>query len=66
MLDSDKPCPHHWVIDSPDGRHLLPGVCKLCGAVRLNFRATCDDMDTHWKPHIPGLHRAPATYVFEI
>lgn len=26
-------CPHHWVIDSPNGP-TSTGVCKLCGATQ--------------------------------
>ena len=28
-----EPCPHHWLIESPDGE-TSEGVCKLCGATR--------------------------------
>lgn len=29
---------HRWRIAEPDGRKQLPGVCRLCGEVRL-FKA---------------------------
>ena len=32
-LDALMPCPHHWVIDRPNGP-VSRGVCKLCQEVR--------------------------------
>jgi len=32
-LDEFLPCPHHWIIDRPNGR-LSRGVCQLCQEVR--------------------------------
>jgi hypothetical protein len=56
---------HHWIIVSPDGRHFLPGKCKLCGIERADFPASGDDERTHWKPHIPGLGRSEVRYVYD-
>jgi hypothetical protein len=30
-------CRHWWVIESPDGRKMLPGECKWCGERREFF-----------------------------
>lgn len=30
-------CRHWWVIESPDGRKVLPGECKWCGERREFF-----------------------------
>ena len=35
-------CPHHWLIDSPNGS-TSTGVCKLCGAVK-QFRNSDTDV----------------------
>lgn len=66
MLDSDDPCVHWWVLDSPDGHAFVAGTCKKCKAVRDDFRASGDDDKKHWVSHVPGMQRAPVTYIFEV
>ena len=66
MMTQPDECVHWWVIESPDGRHLLPGKCKKCGAERDDFPATSDDDNMHrWHPHVPGMQREPVYYIFE-
>jgi hypothetical protein len=33
---------HAWLIDSPDGRRMLPGTCRICKETR-EFQATNND-----------------------
>ena len=36
---------HHWRIDEPhDGKRLLNGVCRKCGAQRADFKAGDDQV----------------------
>lgn len=39
-------CKHHWIIESPDGRSVLNGVCKKCGIEKQNFKAWVESWDS--------------------
>lgn len=45
-----KPCndgeAHHWLIESPNGKKELRGVCKKCGEVREDFPSSLGEADT--------------------
>lgn len=49
-----KPCEdggaHHWIIESPDGRRMLPAKCKKCKAVRLYPSSIEEDPIARSKP----------------
>jgi len=66
MTQPDE-CPPHWYVIEPphDGKRLLDSKCKRCGHER-QFPASGDDERTHWVPHVPGLQRAPITYIYEV
>jgi hypothetical protein len=66
MPDSDDPCIHWWIVESPhDGKRLLDATCKRCGASRV-YPASGDDERISWHPHVPGMQRAPITYIYEV
>jgi hypothetical protein len=66
MTTQPESCVHHWKIASPDGRRMLPATCLKCSATR-EFPASGDDPNMHsWQPHVPGMQRAPITYIYEV
>lgn len=42
---TDKPCCHHWIIESPQGP-TSRGICRRCGAKRTFSNASPDGMNS--------------------
>ena len=46
--------PHHWIIATPNGDHLLPAECKLCGASAV-MQATIETIGQQWATKHGGI-----------
>ncbi|MPZ70748.1 MAG: hypothetical protein GEU71_14665 [Actinobacteria bacterium] len=48
-------CPHHYIVESPNGNEELLGVCRVCGKTRT-FPATGDFFDSK-RTYADGLYQ---------